>query len=121
MQQTEHYELNIIEPSDEMSPEPLNENARKVAAELFRQAPVIGTYRGDGTAPREIDIGFRPKVLVLIGPCSSTNSLTVLGEGVRWSTGALVSYLSLTDRGFKTDISLDHNDDKSDQWYLALR
>lgn len=34
MQQTEKYKLNLIDPSDEFSPEPLNQNAETVEAQF---------------------------------------------------------------------------------------
>lgn len=38
MQQTEKYKLNLIETSDTFSPNPLNENAQKIEAQLSAEA-----------------------------------------------------------------------------------
>ena len=67
MQHTEKYQLNLIEPSDELSLDPLNENMTKLEAALDGCSRVaFGTYRGNGQQSQKIDLGFTPKAVLII-------------------------------------------------------
>ena len=88
MQQTETYKLNLIESDDPFSPEALNDNARTVEAALVAKADAAqlarvegsvetvstavpkfacGSYSGDSTKNRKIELGFMPKMVYLGG------------------------------------------------------
>ncbi len=124
MQQTEKYELNIVETGDPLGPEPFNENARKLETALWDQAPVIGTYTGNGTG-QEIDLGFKPRLVLLVGVSYSKPSIAILTEtrlyyntsGVSGASGSL----KLTERGFQCTGELCHNKAGETEWYLAVR
>ncbi|MDE6261449.1 MAG: hypothetical protein K2M42_11455 [Oscillospiraceae bacterium] len=91
MQQTETYQLNLIETSDTFSPEPLNENMEKVEAKFagLDQADAalnsrvtvleghkiaVGSYTGGGSQAYTVQVGFRPRAVIIqqathIGDC----------------------------------------------------
>ena len=86
MQQTEKYKLNLIEKTDTFSPDPLNENMEKVEGALSAETAaraaadealdqrlqVFEARRmAFGTVPRskqpkDIDVGFDPKVVLIM-------------------------------------------------------
>ena len=93
MQQTQTYKLNLIETSDAFSPSPLNENMEKVEGALAAKTDAadtaaleqrvtvleahkcyLGSYVGDGTYSREIDLGFAPKAILIM---NNTTTLRV--------------------------------------------
>ena len=68
MQQTETYNLKLIETSDPFSPDALNENARKVDALLRGQLMFsTGEYTGDGQVgkeyPKRLEFDFKPLIV----------------------------------------------------------
>ena len=84
MQQTEHYRLNLIEPGDTFSTDPLNQNMEKVEAALDAARAeakagdgaldtrlavlearkiVVGTYTGTGESRRFVDLGFEARAV----------------------------------------------------------
>ena len=101
MQHTEKYALNLIDPSDEFSPEPLNENARAVEAQLAALADAAaadkaalqtsigsggktariatGSYVGAGKGgkdnPNKLTFDFRPLVVFVAGPNSANSQI----------------------------------------------
>ena len=96
MQHTDKYQLNLVETSDTFSPAPLNENMEKVEAALdaaraetaagdaaldLRVAAlearriVWGSYMGDGTGNRVVEVGFTPGVVIVH---SSTNPVSAI-------------------------------------------
>lgn len=93
MQQTEKYQLNLIDPSDEFSPDPLNANARAVEAQLaaleadaaaihadlgvhgYNCRMAYGTYTGQGNwgaeHPNTFTFDFYPVCLIVADPAST--------------------------------------------------
>ncbi len=89
MQHTTKYSLNLIEPSDEFLPEPLNENTKAVEAQLqAREAAetameqrlnqaigaggrtariAVGSYVGGDENARTVDVDFYP-IAILVAP-----------------------------------------------------
>lgn len=91
MQHTQKYQLNLIDPSDTLSPEPLNQNAETVEAQLaavddkFTAADAAiqknlgsggktariawGSYEGTGTygqaKPNKLTFDFKPHLLIV--------------------------------------------------------
>lgn len=74
MKQTENYNLNLLEMSDQFSLKPLNDNSEKIEAALKAQAEVAagklmmatGSYTGNGTRSVTIQTpGFTPKAMLL--------------------------------------------------------
>ena len=104
MQQTETYQLNLIETSDTFSPAPLNENTQKlesqlraVGAALDTKAAaddhadldarvtaleahkvVAGTYTGNGTTAT-IHLGFTP-IFVIAEPFNNFPRMAIRGH-----------------------------------------
>lgn len=96
MQQTEKYQLNLIDPSDDFSPEPLNQNMETVdvqlsdhdarltnlTADVHPGAPgqiarvATGTYVGEGACgpdhPNSLTFDFKP-VLVFVRSADEFN------------------------------------------------
>ena len=95
---TENYQLNQWEPSDNFLRTDFNEdNARidaaltelsgKVTIELFQ-------YKGNGDAARTIELGYRPKAVIIIAnPGSMTN-------GYIGADGIPMTYVQIEDVGF---------------------
>ena len=118
MQHTEHYDLNIIETSDKFSPEALNENTRKLDAELARLDGdlgatgancriVTGTYKGTGSGTTTVTFGRHPEIIFIYGYSGFTvffrhytsgyvlgynNSSTVYNATVSWGAGGTVTW-----------------------------
>lgn len=86
MKQTETYQLNLIEPSDVFSTDPLNQNMEKVEAALDTvraeakagdgaldtrlavleaRKIVVGTYTGTGESRRFVDLGFEARAVLI--------------------------------------------------------
>lgn len=93
MQQTETYQLNLIETSDNFSPVPLNENMDKVEAKfaaldgadealdsrvtvLEAHRIAIGTYKGNGSTSQTIQLGFTPLAVLVMGENSNPEMAT---------------------------------------------
>ena len=110
MQQTGTYKLNLIEPSDTFSPEPLNENTGKVEGALDgldQRVTVLETHKivtgyhpGTGT----VDLGFTPKVVIANGDN---------GHGVVFD-GRTMNGLALVEGGFR------HSGYFSNCYYVVL-
>ena len=78
MQQTNTYQLNLVESTDAFSPQPINENTEAIETLLKNQSLAIdscarmaaGSYTGTGTsgvaAPNTLTFGFTPKVLLVL-------------------------------------------------------
>ena len=119
MKQTETYKLSLIETSDTFSPDALNDNAEALEKELARidaalgtKAPqteiaridaalvkfASGTYVGDGTKGRRIDLPFTPKVAFVTNAMGQTytgnnlyhGGLAVEGHPIMSSTSIIV-------------------------------
>jgi len=131
MQQTNKYKLNLIEKDDAFSPDPLNENARKVEAALDAKASAagakaakaaleaadaaldrrvtaieahhiyVGSYVGTG-AEQFVDLGFTPAA-VLICTYPGRNIFMLTEEKPDLAYGSTVMYfLYIVEGGFRT-------------------
>lgn len=93
MQQTEKYQFKLIDPADDFSPAPLNDNMEKVEQELENLESSLtaaigsggstarmawGTYTGTGTYgqsnPMSLTFGFRPLVVWV---CNTTKQFAL--------------------------------------------
>ena len=108
MNYTENYQLPQWEKTDRIMMEDFNDSNQKIEVALSEKSCVIcGTYTGNGAAEREINLGGRPKaVLVGVMNASGVNSgyniyNAVAGDG--WNQTFMNSYipLTVTDNGFK--------------------
>ena len=106
MQHTENFDLNIIETSDAFGPEALNENTRKLDTVLAEMPfAVFGSYKGDGKSYQLIDLGFKPKAVLVFrrdgvttisgNPCSG---LALAGSPV--TLGGITHAVEISNIGF---------------------
>ncbi len=114
MQHTTKYQLNLIEPSDEFSPDPLNQNTQKVEDELARRPCIVyGTYTGTGEYgpehPCKLEFDFKP--LIFIPYSTGTYNST----GHVWTYGIKKGIIyEVSDSVFLANISWTEN---SVSWY----
>lgn len=111
MQQTQKYDLNLIELDDPFSPEPINQNTQKLVAKLSAldgadaalgervtvlegHKLAVGTYTGNGaTAARTIHLGFKPSALLLQ---SRNSTVCMVTPSLSYGSNDLV----ITEDGF---------------------
>lgn len=67
---TENYQLHIWETEDEERLGELNENFAKLDETAVRI--ITGTYTGSGTIPQEIDLGEKPRAVLVMGSNGQT-------------------------------------------------
>ena len=113
MLKTENYQLNKPEPADPLRLADFNENADIIDAALGAVPNIAtGTYTGDGTANRTINLGFTPKAIFVCSnqgaTChTSSTGATMIHGGLVLPDKAL-SYggsapiaLAITDEGLQ--------------------
>lgn len=65
---TEHYGLHQWAPEDDFLRTDFNTDFQKIDTAIAEKPEfVFGTYTGDGTARRHIELGFRPKSVMVVG------------------------------------------------------
>ena len=134
MQQTQKYKLNLIESSDPFMPEGLNQNTQKVEqvlaaqeaasdqklAEMNQRVTVleghrcfVGSYVGDGTNNRFINLGVTPLAVIIPGMCDNP---FLLGKGLINNGHGIV------DNGFvvSNNGSYSPNYPRGDYMFLVL-
>lgn len=124
MQQTNKYQLNLIETSDPFSPVPLNENAGILEAQLAR---LDGADAAEAAAREALDqrvtalevqkiffgevvcedsfqvfnLGFTPKALLLIDRNKGMCSYLVVGDKLTYANGKEIDViLDIVENGF---------------------
>lgn len=123
MQQTEKYGLNLMEKTDTFSPDTLNENTKKIEELVAVREIRYGSYVGNGQEDREIDLGFAPKLLILMGKFGSYDVISVVGRerGVLVLPGGVTDpRIMLTNAGFHLYYSYAHNVRENTEHYIAL-
>ena len=134
MQQTDTYQLNLIETSDNFSPEPLNQNTQKLeqalsaetaqrtaadaaldsrvtALELHKIA--YGTYTGN-RINRTFQVGFTPQAVLIICERNSLCGLAYTGQP---STAPAISIIT---GGFSVASSASVNSTSLEYQYMAF-
>ena len=110
MNQTTNYQLPQWEAGDTVKREDFNDLASKTDAALAglqtavegAASVVFGSYRGNGTYPRDITLGFRPKAVILATSTGIMSSGgTTLGGLFGSQLGNLGSVASVTNTGFQ--------------------
>lgn len=106
---TKNYQLNQWEPDDYFLRTDFNaDNAKLDAALSLKCEMVAGTYTGDGTASREITLGFAPKAVLLCNQQGQMGDST--GQSFYYGGLALpnapilageVTALAVTENGFQ--------------------
>ena len=94
---TEHYGLHVWEPGDDFLREEFNENFELLDQGIWKNKFVSGSYSGlwvgnsgTGTEAQDIELGFRPRVVLLMANLSATNNNQI-------------SMIALAIDGVKTD------------------
>ncbi len=104
MHQTTKYALNLIDPSDDLSPDPLNENMNKIETELDGCSRLVfGTYKGDGERTQKIDLGFTPKALMIVDDTGTMGNANRIYGGLVFSDTVLRSDIppaTIEENGF---------------------
>lgn len=99
---TANYQLNQWEPSDPFLRTDFNEDNAKIDAALAGLDGKVATkpnvefyqYKGDGETSRTIELGYRPKAVIIIAtPGAMTNGFI----GV---DGAPMTYVQIEETGF---------------------
>ena len=123
---TEHYQLPIWAPEDSFLREEFNESHQKIDAALGTITKVkTGKFAGTGEAGLEIDVGFRPKCMILMG-YSGRYHLSVITEDVHWFIYENLVYYNVdklyvefTDRGFRFPTNT-YNQKGYSSYYIAM-
>lgn len=111
---TQNYGLHTWEAGDDFLREEFNENFAAIDEGIFLNVFVTGSYEGTGTSgesPRTIELGFRPRVVLLMGNMSGGNThltptvMALVIDGVR------TDKVTLTDTGFTVTYQLNQKDD----------
>ncbi len=80
MTKTEHFQLNQWELSDRIMMEDFNADNAKIDAALgalSAERIVFGSYTGDGTSSRTIQLPFAPKLLILFAHLFNSDTIAV--------------------------------------------
>ena len=142
MQQTQNLKFNLIEPSDPISPAPLNENAQKLEAALLTKTSetradsleqriltleahkmAYGTYTGGAEAAQGIQLGFTPGLVIIkrsgAGSTTLYQSVTVAGVDLMDAHG---TFLAIIPGGFRPGKTMNNscNDVKETYYYFAI-
>lgn len=108
---------------------------------LMSNAMAVGTFTGDGSGPREIILGFAPKVVILMNMNGITNDdihgywggIAIPGHNVAFGTNASYekawndsfSVLAVTKTGFKVNYNANNkiysNRNGYTMYYIAIR
>ena len=100
MNYTQNYQLPQWEKDDRIMMADFNESNQKIEAAINSKCEIVfGTYVGDGTATRVIDLGFRPKLVILTDENGIFNTTSGFQGGVAVD-GAGSYALAVCDEGF---------------------
>ncbi len=118
-QKTEHYQLHAWEPSDPFLRGEFNANfsaldaalhdglAAVVALAESRADVVFGSYTGDLTNGRLIDLGFRPKAVILPNRSFAFPWYSDRDGGVFFENTSVTNF-SMADNGFLVSHNQEH-------------
>ena len=104
MNHTTNYNLPQWEDTDAVKREDVNGALAAVDAALGTKPDmIIGNYYGNGTYPRIIDLGFRPKAVILMDYRGMTNSGGSIYGGLFGVSRSLGNAASVHASGFKLE------------------
>lgn len=127
---TEHYGLHQWEPTDDFLRTDFNTDFGKIDAAIHGKADgaemqtalakkaeiVNGSYTGDGTRDRDIDLGFKPRMVLI--PADEYYSFMAM-------EGFYNALLSITETGFRVSYisvyNFTPNESEKTYPYIALR
>jgi hypothetical protein len=99
---TAHYKLHSWVPGDDFIRAEFNENFDLIDSAI-EERMVVGTYTGDATAERFIDLGFTPRAVLVLKYDSELKSGSSVYGGLAVTGQPVVgrqTVLKLTDGGF---------------------
>lgn len=127
MNYTPNYQFPQWEKEDRIMMDDFNDAMSKVEDGLGTIPRIItGSYTGNGEASQEINLGFRPRA-VIVAPRGGINGNRVGDCGVQIAYGSQSAYMvTITDNGFTVsgDATLGMNSTYSQfnpYRYLAIR
>ena len=131
MNYTENYQLNQWEETDRVLMEDFNSDNQKIEAALGVKCEiVIGSYTGNGSATREIYLGFQPRAVMLERQDGHRHTMPTNGGLALWNStvyyGNFNDYpsIKITETGFQvacSDYRQHTNDSGVKYHYLALK
>lgn len=86
MNTTTHLALNMPELNDPVDITQLNHNMEVLDQKVYPNATVTGSYVGDGTQDRFINLGFTPRAVLL---CSAAGRMGYYYNGSEFTYGGL--------------------------------
>ena len=129
MTKTEHYQLNQWDATDRVLREDFNEDNRKIDEALTGVKNAIpqlqfGSYTGNGTFPRDINLGYQPRMVLLMDSLGTTWTSSGHFGGLfapgRPLGNSLIQYAEVTDSGFRL-LGSYTNQASTTYYYLAIR
>lgn len=103
---TQNYQLHAWEPGDDFLLSEINENFAAIDAVLPRTKRLraaAGSYLGDAESGRIIEVGFRPKAVVLACKMQSYHPInTICVDGTTGNSGC-----AIVDGGFTVSSTLN--------------
>lgn len=102
--QTQNYGLHQWEPGDSFLREEFNENFGAIDGAMAG-AVVFGTYTGDGNSSRNINLGRRPKAVILAPNNGFWGNGSSVRSGLFGGNLTLSGYAQITDAGFTVSYS----------------
>ena len=132
MTKTTNYQLNQWDATDRVLRTDFNSDNQKIEEALSALADcmITGSYTGDGVVGREIDLGFKPRILMLSGTWGVNSNhypiFTLLfgpyAHTFRHDTAGVGStHVQLTDSGFQLLSGGYHNISGRTYNYMAIR
>ena len=128
MNQTTNYQLPQWEAGDTVKREDFNDLASRTDAALGdlqtavagAASFVLGAYGGNGTYPRDITLGFQPRLVLLMCSDGLTHASSVTYGGIFGSMGNLAGSAIVTETGFRLTAGNTNHSVKT-YYYVAFR
>ena len=127
---TTHLNLNLWEKTDPIRMSEFNENFTvldQAVTELSSKI-ITGSYVGNGSSSREINLGFRPLLVMVLGHGGgganifrAISFVTERGDFLIDTAAGYTSDVTITDAGFITNTPLLHNVNGQEEFYFALK
>ena len=114
---TENYGLHAWEASDDFLRQEFNENFVRIDGAVY-DLLVTGTYTGDGTTSRTIELGFTPRALLLFNNSGATMNSFVYGGLALLDHGC--SAVSIIDGGLRVTYQSSTQSNRKDMKYLYM-
>ena len=121
---TQNYALHAWLPTDDFQLSEVNQNFAALDAALTAKAEIVtGSYAGDGTTNRVIDLGRKPVAVFAERDGGFRHPYNVVYGGLVTRQLALSSAMSISDTGFTVTTNqgyMDMNDQGMQYNYIAF-